>query len=196
MENDEFLRWCETQEDSYELVDGVPVLKYWNGPEMMAGGTTRHADVIGNLYTALRARLRGGPCKAYMGDHLAVRTGIRRERRPDVYIDCQRARPTDLNAAAPTILFEVLSPSSDKDDLVRKPIEYKRLLSARQYIVVDPTTILVKTWTRIEGDHWSEELIDDLTASLDLAVGITLPMTEIYEDIELDPEPDRSPPSY
>ena len=64
MDNDEFLRWCETQEDSYELVDGVPVLKYWNGPEMRAGGNARHADVIGNIYAALRTKLRGGPVPA------------------------------------------------------------------------------------------------------------------------------------
>lgn len=197
MGNDEFLLWCENQEDSYELVDGVPVLKYWNGPEMMAGGNERHADVIGNVHAALRQRLRGKACRARLGDHLAVRTGIRKERRPDIYVDCGRGGPTNMNAVAPTVLFEVLSPSSDKEDLFRKPDEYKRLPTARCYVVIWPQLPLAKVWTRGMDDRWEDIDIEGLDAVIDLpAIGVSLPMAEIYEDVALDPEPNRSPPDF
>jgi Uma2 family endonuclease len=187
MDNDEFLRWCETQEDSYELVDGVPVLKYWNGPEMRAGGNARHADVIGNIYAALRTKLRGRPCRPYIGDHLAVRTEIRKERRPDVFVDCTGAEPTDLNSTTPTVLFEVLSPSSGGDDLIRKPAEYKRLATARHYVVIDPATPLAKVWSRGDDGVWSEGEVEGIEGAVELpAIGTALTMAEIYENVRLD----------
>ena len=60
MTGDEFLRWCLDQEDTWELIDGVPALKFDNGPEMMAG-SRRHARIASNLIAALASRLAGGP---------------------------------------------------------------------------------------------------------------------------------------
>lgn len=186
MEADEFLVWCQTQEDSYELIDGMPVLKYGNGPEAMAGGTRRHADIVQNIFVALRLRLRGGPCAAFLGDLFAVRTAIRKQRRPDVFVECGRGAEADLEATAPTILFQVLSPSSSREDLVLKPEEYKRLPTVRQYVVVDPEAALLKVWTRDLDGRWDDGVVAGLEAALPLpALDLELPLAEIYAGVDL-----------
>lgn len=52
MTADAFLIWRLDREGTWELVDGVPVLKFDNGPKMMAGGTKRHARIASNLIVA------------------------------------------------------------------------------------------------------------------------------------------------
>ena len=62
---DDFLAWVERQHERYELVRGQLVL--------MAGGSTAHNDIQVNLLTALRTRLRGGPCRPNRPDLLLPR---------------------------------------------------------------------------------------------------------------------------
>lgn len=71
MTPDEFILWNLEQEERWEFVDGRPVLKFDNGPEMMAGASESHDQIVVNLIQAMR-RLRGGPCRAKMADQ-AVR---------------------------------------------------------------------------------------------------------------------------
>ena len=186
MTADEFLNWALTQEETYELVDGVPVAKFRSGPESMANGTRSHAQVSGNIYFALRRRLRGGPCRPYTDD-LSVRTSIERVRRPDVLVECGRGNGGDLEATAPTVLFEVLSPSSQREDLVLKPLEYKRIETVKLYAAVYTDVALLKVWARDEEGRWLDDVVSGLQANLPLPMlGIDLPLSEIYEEIELD----------
>lgn len=186
MTADDFLLWELEQADKHELVDGVPVAKYGEAPELMANGRRRHAEIISNLVGALRGRLRGGPCSV-LTDAFSVRTSIRRQRRPDVFVDCGPRAGDDLEARGPVALFEVLSPTSGRDDLLIKPEEYKRLETARHYVVVDQAQAVLKVWERGADGGWSERVIEGLEAMLPLAaLGIELPLAEIYEDVELD----------
>lgn len=185
MSNEEFLLWDEQQEDKHELVDGMPVKKYGDEPELMANGRRSHAAIMSNLVFALRLRLRGGPCQV-LTDAFSVRTSIRKQRRPDVLVDCGRGSAEDMEAREPVVLFEVLSPTSERMDLVFKPAEYKRLESVRHYIVAYQDAPLLKLWTRGEEGAWDDSFVEGLDAVLPLeALGVELPLAEIYEGVEL-----------
>ncbi len=186
MTADEFLLWALEQEDKYELVDGVPVKKYGNDtPEMMANGRRNHAQVISNIHRHLGNRLAGGSCQTYT-DVFSVRTSITKQRRPDVIVDCGRGGPDDLEATAPTVLFEVLSPNSRDEDLIVKPEEYKRITTLQQYVVVDPDRVRIKVWIRDADGRWSDHAITPPAETLPLpALGVELPLDEVYEGIEL-----------
>ncbi len=182
MDADEFLVWCLDQEDTWELVDGVPTLKFDNGPKMMAGGTRRHARVTSNLIARLDQKLTGGPCAPYPGD-LAVRVSHRRIRRPDVSVDCTAGDGDDLEAAEPRVLFEVLSPSTRGIDLVRKSDEYRQLPSVRHIVLIEPDRAKVLVWSS-DGGTWSSETIEGLDATLELpAIDVSLPLSEIYAGV-------------
>ena len=188
MTPDEFLAWCLDQEDTWELVNGVPVLKNDNGPELMAGATENHDQIVVNLIALLRNQLRGRPCRAKSADQAArmVRGNIRR---PDVTIDCGPRNPDSLESSAPAVFFEVLSRSSRRIDFILKPDEYRRLPTLRHYVVLDSGAPVGRVWSRSEEGVWTDVGVEGLEATIDLpAVALSLAMRDVYEDVMLDPQ--------
>lgn len=186
MTPDEFILWNLDQEARYEFVDGVPVLKFDNGPGMMAGASERHDQIVVNVISALRGRLRSGPCRVKSADQ-AARMQRGNIRYPDVTVDCGPRRPDSYESAEPTVVFEVLSPSTRGSDLLRKAEEYRALPSLRHIVVIEPDRAEVLVWTRGGDGTWpAPEGRTGLDAAVDLpAVAVSLPMAEIYEDVEL-----------
>ncbi len=185
MTADEFLPWREGREGTWELVDGVPRLKFDNGPEMMAGAQRRHVRITVNLLAALVPRLRGGLCIPMSAD-LAVRTRYNKVRQPDVTIECGVGDDDDLEAREPTVIFEVLSPSTRGVDLVLKADEYRGLSALRHLVILEAREAKATLWSRAD-DGWTSETLAELDAVLDLpGVGVSLPLSEIYEGVRLE----------
>ncbi len=187
MTADEFLDWSQHQEERYEFIDGRPVLKFPpERPGMMAGATEGHDQIVVNLIALLRNGLRGGPCRAKSADQ-ASRMARGNIRLPDVTIDCGPRQPKSLETAAPTVFFEVLSPSTRRLDLLRKVDEYQRVPTLRHFVLLEPDQARALLWSRDEDGGWASEPVEGLDAALTLpAVSLILPMSEIYEDVEAD----------
>lgn len=182
MTADQFLLWRQEQEGTWELVDGVPVLKFDNGPHMMAGGRRDHARVASNILRHLGNRLAGGPCYP-LGSDLAVRTRHRGVRQPDVTVECGQGRGEDLEATEARVIFEVLSPSTRGTDLIRKADEYRRLPETQQLVLMEPDRAKALVWTR-DGEDWRQDWIEGLTGVIDLAsIGVQLLLAEAYEGV-------------
>jgi Uma2 family endonuclease len=192
MTADEFILWNLEQEARYELVDGFPVLKFDNGPEMMAGASDQHDQIVVNLIQALRV-LRGSPCRVKSADQ-AARMASGDIRYPDVTIDCGARRPDSYESVQPTVFFEVLSPSTRRFDLIRKTNEYQALPSLRHFVLLEPDRPAALLWTREEDGGWTCDEITGLERDLPLpAVGVVLTMAEVYEDVEFSPGRLRRP---
>lgn len=181
---DEFLIWRQSQEGTWEFVDGSPRRKFANPLNMMAGGTINHALVAANVISALRPRLRGGPCVP-MGSDLAVRNLQNGVRQPDVIVECGRWQGKDVAAREPRAIFEVLSPSTRGTDLIRKADEYRRLPSVQHLVILEADLRRALVWTR-DADGWTLEELTNADAVLKLPyIGTELPLSEVYEDIDL-----------
>jgi Uma2 family endonuclease len=87
-------------------------------PVAMAGGTEQHSIIQGNLPAALVGRLRGRPCR-YHGSDLKVDTG-HTIRYPDGFVVCSLPVRSRTQIADPVVIFEVMSDSSARTDLVTK----------------------------------------------------------------------------
>ncbi len=186
MSPEEFFAWAEHQEERYELVDGAPVLKFDNGPGMMAGASAAHDQIVVNLISGLRNRLRGGPCRVKSADQ-ATRTARGNLRMPDVTVDCGRYVPASFESTAPAVVFEVLSPSTRRTDLLRKVDEYQNVPSLRHFVILEPGRVCAMVWSR-GADGWSSQMVERIAEDMPLpAVGVALPMAEVYEDVELEP---------
>jgi len=184
MTADEFLLWRLDRDGTWELVDGVPQLKFDNGPSMMAGGSRRHARVASNVIRALGNRLRGGPCYP-VGSDFAVRTKPAGVRQPDVIVECGKGQDDDLEATEAKVIFEVLSPSTRGTDLVRKAEEYRQLSTTVQLILMEPDKAKALLWTR-NGEGWDLETFEGVGVVLPLgSIGAELPMSEAYEGVTL-----------
>jgi Uma2 family endonuclease len=172
----EFLAWEERQALRYEY-DGV-------GPVAMTGGSAGHADIQANLTAALRNRLRGGPCRFYGAD-LKFQVADGHVRYPDGMVIC---RPVDRTAALvsdPVIVFEVLSPSTAREDRVVKAREYQATPSVQRYVMLDQDGVSATVLTR-SGAIWTHEiLVADSTLAMP-EIGVALPLAELYEGLRFD----------
>jgi Uma2 family endonuclease len=173
----EFLAWEERQELRYEF-DGFQ-------PVAMTGGTLAHDDITGNIRSALRSRLRGGPCRPFGPNVKVLAAG--RVRYPDVAVTCTPQRPGATIAEAPVIVFEILSSSTSRTDRIEKSREYLAVESIHRYVILEQDSIAATVLER-SGTVWqSTSLTAEDTLHLP-EIGISLTMSECYEGVEL-PEP-------
>ena len=171
-----FFAWQERQADRYELVGGFPL-------RLMAGAKNRHDDIVVNLLTTLRTRLRGGPCRPFSADG-SIETRPGQIRRPDVGVDCGRRDPEAYKAADPKLVAEVLSPSTRDVDTIEKLGEYKALDAIGTILVIESNAPQVVVWSR-RGASWERAIaegFDDRIVVRDL--GLDLPLSEIFDGID------------
>lgn len=171
----EFLTWEERQELRYEYDGGVVTA--------MTGGTVDHSRIKFNLAVALRAALKGTPCRVHLDD-LQVRADSS-VRYPDVAVVCERLAGQERVLANPIVLIEVLSDSTANEDRGAKWVNYRAHASLQHYVMVSQSEPLVEMYTR-QGDVWSYRVIAGLDASLNLpAIDATVSLATIYEDTDL-----------
>ncbi len=155
----------------------------------MAGTTRRHNEIAGNIFASLHAQLRGKPCQTYMAD-VKVRVDVANDTYfyyPDVMVGCDPADSHRLYLERPRVIFEVLSPGTERIDRREKFFLFQRIESLDYYVLVDPATKSVKAHRRAED--WAAEI---LTASSVLAldsIGCELSLDTIFEGNEPDEEP-------
>ena len=180
MTADEFLIWNLSQEERYELIDGVPVPL-----RAKSGASQFHDDVVTNLIIALGNQLRGSGCKPRTAD-IALRTAIKRIRRPDVTVDCEQSQAKTYESRKPVAAFEVLSPSTRLTDGGVKFNEYQRHPTLRTIVHIDPDRMDVAVFHRDEAGQWTGEVYmaptDQVIIAGTLAV---LTLAEIYDGIPL-----------
>jgi len=153
----------------------------------MAGTSTEHNQIAGNLYRKIGNRFENRPCQVYISD-VRVRvsaTGLYTY--PDVVAVCGEAEFEDdeldtlLN---PTMIAEVLSSSTESYDRGDKFAQYRRLPSLREYVLVAQDKVLVERYTR-QGDEWPLTEFHSLDDALPLvSIGCEIALREIYALIE------------
>jgi Uma2 family endonuclease len=150
----------------------------------MSGGSKAHARISGNIFRNLGNQLEGKPCEAFNSDmkvHLRLAEG-EFFYYPDVSVDCSGPRdPHAFYIDEPKVIFEVLSPTTERIDMSEKLGNYLRLPSLVAYVLVGQFTPHV-TIHRRAAEGWSMEFLGATTDTLALPeIDCTLPLTAIYE---------------
>ena len=180
MDVEEFYRWQLDQDERFELIDGIPAPL-----RGMTGASNFHDAILTNVIALLWNALRGKACRVASAD-TAVRTGIRTTRRPDVTVDCAPAEANQYEARRPTVVVEVLSPSTRKIDRFTKLEEYRKHPTLRHILLIDPDSISAKLYSRPEGGAWSDVDLQGGDARIALtAIEVDLPLAEIYERVPI-----------
>jgi Uma2 family endonuclease len=148
---------------------------------MMTGGSRGHAIVVRRLAAALEKRLDGN-CWTVLTSDFGVELGPATVRYPDVVVDVAGGGLKDLTATAPMLIAEVLSPSSEKEDLAAKVAEYVRLPSLLVYLVLAQDEPKAWMWMRgPAGFPPHPAVITGRDGRIEnSAHGIDLPLCEIY----------------
>jgi Uma2 family endonuclease len=149
----------------------------------MAGGSLNHSLIAMNIGGELRAQLKGGGCRVYNSDALVriEREGATYLYYSDVAVACVGRSSEYLEH--PSVLFEVLSPSTDRNDRGEKRMNYQSSPSLRVYALVEQDRPLVTVYRR-DRETWKIELHSELDSILPLPeIGCALAIAEIYREV-------------
>jgi Uma2 family endonuclease len=180
----EYLQRDHDSPDKLEYVYGTIVAQ--------AGSTARHNMIISNVISHLLPQLRRRGCFIYPSDLRVQAITQQVYTYPDLTIVCgapQFLEPNELTLVNPTIIMEILSPSTEAKDRNEKLIYYRSIASLQEYILIDQNAPYVQRYARQTPYFWYVHLTDTLDAVIPLdAVNVQLPMTAIYEGIPFTPE--------
>ena len=159
-------------EGKFEYCDGAILA--------MAGGSLRHNVVAGNVLAALHSRL-SGQCRA-IGSDQRVATGDGLHTYPDALVVCGEPELSKFQGTDtlhnPTLLVEVLSPSTREYDLGEKTEHYQTIPSLRDILLVEPDHPDVRHLRRT-AEGWETRRFTE--GEVDLLWGpVRLPVAEIY----------------
>ena len=153
----------------------------------MAGTTIGHGRIAGNIYRQLGNQLGGRRCEALSSE---IKVRIRKDAAdffyyPDVTVDCSDAGDASLFAEEPRVIFEVLSPDTERIDRGEKLRNYQGLASLDVYVLVDQFHVAVTLYRRT-ADGWVSEFLTEKTDVLALpTIECELPLAAIYERTHL-----------
>ncbi|MBE7173526.1 MAG: Uma2 family endonuclease [Williamsia sp.] len=150
----------------------------------MSGASLRHNVIFKNLYGTLAYSLKGHPCQPYGSDmriHIPQNTLYTY---PDIAIICrdimEDGADTD-NFIEPSVLIEILSPSTRNYDRGTKFKLYRDIPSLQEYILVDSEIIGVEVFRLNKEGHWQLEEYKNGDEFLQIrTVGFQLSLSEIY----------------
>ena len=154
----------------------------------MAGESIEYSRICVNVTGELRAHLKGKPCEVLSPNMKVVTTPSGLFSYPDVVVICGEPRFYDERRdilTNPTVVFEVLSPSTEAYDRGEKFLRYRtQTETLREYVLVSQHRPLVEHYVRQLDGSWSYSSAGDLPETIDLpSIDCRLPLSEIYDRI-------------
>ena len=183
----DYFAWEPEQPVKHEYVAGEVFAQ--------AGARQNHVVVALNIAGALRQRLRGTPCRAYISDMQLEVAQADAVFYPDVMVSCH---PEDLAAERvlhhPRVIVEVLSDSTAAYDRGGKFAAYRMLESLQEYVLIDPEQRSLEIFRRLPSNDWLLATGDSARALVLAALDMEIGFDEVFEDVavpETQPGPAR-----
>jgi len=171
----EFMVWESAQTERHEFYRGEIFA--------MVGGTARHNRVILNLASRINDHLDGTRCQVF-SENMKVQLADVGVLYPDVVVTCEKADAGDEQTVAdPTLIVEVLSPSTKGYDKRDKFILYRTLASLREYVLIDPVNRQMEVFTLAEAGSWlltDQSAVGVLTLQ---SIDLTLPFERLFKGV-------------
>ncbi|MGH2643947.1 MAG: Uma2 family endonuclease, partial [Chitinophagaceae bacterium] len=107
---------------------------------------------------------------------------------PDATIICGDIEYSDEEKDTvknPSVIFEILSPSTKDYDKGTKLFYYMQISSLRQYIIIDSTSLVVRSGIKQADGAWRFQELDHFTDQLLIEpVSSYLHLKDVYEGID------------
>lgn len=166
----------ETSEARHEYLDGIIL--------GMAGGTPEHARLAAAVVLSLGRELEGKRC-AVFSEALRVRSTVTGfAGYPDVTVVCgelDRDPESPNTVTNPTVVVEILSPSTADYDRGEKLREYQSMPSVVHVVHVAHDTRQIDVWSRTAGEWKVARYSTGQRAELS-AVACTLDVDAVFRD--------------
>lgn len=165
-----------------EYIDGEVVA--------MTGASRRHNLIVVSLAANLYTQIRSRPCELYVGDMRVAVDQTEFYTYPDIVVTCEAPRFLDdqldtlLN---PTLIVEVLSPSTSSYDRVEKFRRYRQLPSLQEYLLVFRDQVSLEHYQRQGELEWNLVDIKGLESQVYLpSIQCQLLLQDIYEKVSFE----------
>lgn len=170
-----YLAWEDVQPERHEFCRGEVFA--------MVGARRIHGRVVSNLEFEIRLALSGSPCQVF---HEGMKLQIADDTvlYPDLFVTCDKGDlATEHLFRAPTLVIEVLSPSTQGYDRSQKFAMYRRLESLQEYLLVDPDTRRVEAFRRSPDGTWVLNDMSDGDTLHAHSLGVSVAMGGVFAGI-------------
>lgn len=148
----------------------------------MAGAKANHNRITRNLTSLLWTALADKPCEPFSSDML-LKTAENKYRYPDIMVVCDEDEENDDYVRGnPTLIVEVLSKSTRRQDKTEKRNEYIALPKLQEYVLIEQDIAEIEVQRR--SSQWQSEyfyLGQDIALE---SVGVTVSVEEIYQRVD------------
>lgn len=156
----------------------------------LAAGSEAHNLIAVNVLASLHTRLRRRPCKVCPSNMRVkvLRTGLYTY--PDVVVVCGSPQFEDAEHDTllnPTVIIEVLSPSTERYDRRKKFQHYRTIDSLAEYLLIAQDSYRIEQYIRQPDQQWllSEATPPDAIIELP-SIQSTLALGDVYEKVPID----------
>ncbi len=148
----------------------------------MAGASDDHNRISINIVSQLVERLRGKRCEPFGADMKLKMPDSEAFYYPDALIACDPSDSATYFRERPTVVFEVLSPETERIDQREKRFAYSLIASLRVYIIVAQDKCELTILRHGKRGQWVGELLNGRDSVLKLPeVKVEIPLARIYE---------------
>jgi Uma2 family endonuclease len=152
----------------------------------MTGASRKHNLVSGNIYRELSLQLKKRPCEAYINDMRVKAAVAHNYHYPDIAVVCGIPQFEDVYVDTllnPTLLIEVLSPSTEAFDRGGKFAHYRKIGSLQEYLLIAQDQPSIERYMR-QDDVWilSEAVGLDAVVTLE-SIDCILSLREVYDKV-------------
>lgn len=172
----DYLEMERASDEKHEYFDGHIYL--------MSGASLKHAKVAMNLAVEIGSYLKEKNCKV-LAETMRVATKTKDAYMyPDllIYFDKEELEDDKFDTMLnPSVIFEILSPSTRSIDKGRKMMYYKEIPSLKEYFKIDTDSQLVHCVRKQPSGDWRLETISgDASVLFIETIHFNLPLSTIY----------------
>lgn len=155
----------------------------------MSGASEQHNLIVVNVAATLHAQFRGRPCRVYANDMRVKVSPTGLYTYPDVVALCSEPQVDDEQKDTllnPTVVVEVLSPSTEAYDRGDKFEHYRKLASLQEYVLISQEKPHIEHYLRQPDNQWLLSEATGLQDSISLpSINCALMLAEVYDKGEL-----------
>lgn len=157
--------------------------EYVDGLVYAMAGASRTHNTIATSFTALIETHLGDGCRVWQSDMKVIirNKGQAFSYYPDIMATCDLRDADEYICTTPTLIVEVLSPSTERTDLKEKFDNYTSIPTLLEYVVVSQDVPLVRLWRRRTA--WEREMYRAGETFHLESVAVDVPVEHIYRRV-------------
>lgn len=181
---EEYLELDRNSDERLEFCDGEIF--------SMGGASDQHDQIETNLIFQLRLRLIGRGCRVFAANMRLKVPMMPPYRYGDLSGLCGKPKFEKIDGVDvltnPSLIIEVLSRSTEGFDRGDKFSWYKSIPTLTEYLLIAQHRPHISQFLKQPGGSWNNLEFNDLSETLKIVtLGCELPLTEIYQDVNLGP---------